>query len=42
VGNNFLYLWREREREREMFETNNVTDEFGLNLAERSHNPFIW
>jgi hypothetical protein len=32
----------EREREREIFETNNVTDDFGLNLAKSSHNQIIW
>jgi hypothetical protein len=30
------------EREREIFETNNVTDDFGLNLAKSSHNQIIW
>ena len=40
VSNIFLYLWRERERE--IFETNNVTDDVGLNLAICPYNQIIW
>jgi hypothetical protein len=25
-----------------IFETNNVTDDFGLNLAKSSHNQIVW
>jgi hypothetical protein len=41
VGNNY-FIFMEREREREIFETNNVTDDFSLNLANSSYNQIIW
>ena len=31
-------MYVERERERDICETTNVTDDFGLNLAKSSHN----